>query len=178
MITLAGYGDYVPVSFGGRIITVLVVILGIFVISIITVLMTDAFDFKSGQLKAYNMISEIRVRDNLINNVSNLVQKCGLLIILTKRKRINPEKSQEIVYQEIKLKQQVEEILRQIKNLSKNSKNEADINYTDVIIDQLSYVKNQIVEIKNTIENFSIEIDNSAYNNTELITIKNNLTVS
>jgi hypothetical protein len=178
LITLAGYGDYVPVTLHGRLTTVLVVILGIFVISIITVLMTDAFTFKSGQLKAYNMLNEIKARDNMINSVSNLVQKCGLLIILAKRKKNNPEESQKLADQEMKLKQKIEEILRQLKNLSKNSKNDSDINYIDVIIDQLSYVKNQILEIKNTIENFSVEIENSAYNNTELITIKNNLTAS
>lgn len=140
--------------------------------------MTDAFNFKSGQLKAFNMLNEIRSRDNLINTVIKLVQKCGLLIILAKRKTKNQQDSLKLINQEIKLKQKVEEILRQIKNLSKNSKNDSDINYIDIIIDQLSFVKNQIIEIKTTIENFSNEIENSSYNNTELITIKNNLTAS
>ena len=175
--TLVGYGDYVPLTAFGRIIVVIIVYLGVFILSMITVSMTDSFTFKGGQLKGYNMLNQIKAKENMTDIGTNLVQKCGFLIILGKKIKLNDKHFKKYNYQMQKTRQLVIKILKEIKVASEIFKTETDINYIDIIFDQLSYVKIQVEEIKRTVEKFSNEIDKSSDNNRELITIKNNLII-
>jgi hypothetical protein len=54
-----GYGDYIAKSIISRIIICFVAILGVFITSTLTVVLTEIFTFRGGELKAYNMLTKL-----------------------------------------------------------------------------------------------------------------------
>jgi len=86
-ITLAtvGYGDYYTVTLGGRIIVVIVAIIGVLVTALLCIILTDMFGFSLGELKSFGVLKQSENYDSIKEMSRNLMKKFSTLIILTKR---------------------------------------------------------------------------------------------
>jgi hypothetical protein len=111
-----GYGDKVAVSIIGRIIIAFVALGGVFILAMSTVIFTDIFTFKGGQLKSFNLLKQIYAKEEILERVKELIVKSGNIIITTRRKKKNIENL-------LKIKSLEKETNRIKKTLFKNLEN-------------------------------------------------------
>lgn len=117
-----GYGDKVAVSAYGRIIITFVAIGGVFILAMITVIFTDVFTFKGGQLKSFNLLMQIYGKEEILEKVKELIVNCGKIIITTRRKKKNIEdllKIRSLEKETNRIKNNLFKILDQIISLTK-----------------------------------------------------------
>jgi hypothetical protein len=117
-----GYGDFAALSVFGRIIILFISLGGVFILAMTTVIFTDVFTFKGGQLKSYNLLKTIYGKEEIIRKVKKLVINCGMIIISTRRKKKNIENLPKIKQLEKlsnNIKRNVFRMLGEIKQLSK-----------------------------------------------------------
>jgi len=111
-----GYGDKIAVSIIGRIIIAFVALGGVFILAMSTVIFTDIFTFKGGQLKSFNLLKQIYAKEEILERVKELIVKSGNIIITTRRKKKNIENL-------LKIKSLEKETNRIKKTLFKNLEN-------------------------------------------------------
>lgn len=84
-MTTVGYGDLFPETNFGRIIGIIIGINGIFINSLLTVILNDVFTFVGGELKSYNVIKTIIMRESLSSIVVELLRYLMLYRSLNKK---------------------------------------------------------------------------------------------
>jgi hypothetical protein len=117
-----GYGDKVAVSVLGRLIIIFVALGGVFILAMTTVIFTDIFTFKGGQMKSFNLLKQIYGKEELLEKVKELIIKSGNIIIITRRKKKNIEnllKIKSLEKETNRIKKSLFKILENIINLTK-----------------------------------------------------------
>lgn len=156
-MTTVGYGEYSAKGYIGRILTLLISINGIFIISIVTVVLTNFFEFEGGQLKAFSLLRQIKIRESLSDCVKGLLKSSGLILILNKRIKRSEDKHNILIMQK-KLDWYVttrENLRTQAKELKDLFENTADVDYIENIIDQLSSLKKEVEKITYSVNNMA-----------------------
>ena len=69
-MTTVGYGEYYSRTIPGRIVTIIACIIGLFLISIMVVAITNTLNMSSSECKAHNVISRLAVRKNLVREAA------------------------------------------------------------------------------------------------------------
>jgi len=93
-MTTLGYGEYTPTSIIGRIICVYIILIGIIVISMITVILTEIFIIRNAEQRIYDALELVDYKDKINNKIKELVVKTmkfykNLLIKYRKKKSKN-----------------------------------------------------------------------------------------
>lgn len=117
-----GYGDKVAVSIFGRLMLILVALGGVFILAMTTVIFTDIFTFKGGQLKSFNLLKQIYGKEEILERVKELIVKCGSIIVTTRRKKKSIEnllKIKSLEKETNRIKSNLFKVLEDIMNLSK-----------------------------------------------------------
>jgi hypothetical protein len=173
-----GYGDLFAKSIMGRIITTVVAIIGVFIGSTLTVIMTDNFTFKGGELKAFNMLNQIEMNEELDFIRKRMLTQCiiGFNYIKKKQKsKENPKLFRR--YEEIinTLVMQRDNLKKQIKDVKYYIKNTFKAEPLDVIVDKMADVRKSVKCIQVTIKSFQDIIERNEENNRKLEALKNTI---
>jgi hypothetical protein len=173
-----GYGDLFAKSIMGRIITTIVAILGVFICSTLTVIMTDNFTFKGGELKAFNMLNQIEMNEQLDFIRKRMLTQCMISFnnIRKKQRNINNPKLVDRYEKVINsLVMQRDNLKKQIKDVKYFIKNTFKAEPLDIIVDKMADVRKSVKCIQETIETFQDIIERNEENNRKLEALKNTI---
>lgn len=92
-MSTVGYGDIYAETTYGRLISIIIGITGIFINSLITVILNDIFTFIGGELKSFNKIKMLELRNEVRVTVKDLVKHMGTIIVLKKKLLRSDDKS-------------------------------------------------------------------------------------
>jgi hypothetical protein len=171
------YGDMEAATLPGRIFSMIISIFGIIITSIVTVVLTDNFTFKGGELKAYNLLNHIKMREKMFEVTKKLFTKCGIIFLNKIRKNRSKNNNESDMYDEIieKLNKEKIKILIEINNLKQIAQNSHELDYISLIIDRLvhlkDYIKSNLMQMKQ-VKSISTNI---LENQTQLEVIKNKI---
>jgi hypothetical protein len=176
-MSTVGYGDYYAQSTWGRIFAFMVVVCGVFVNSILIVILLNHFSFQGNELKAYNMLNMIHMKNHINELTKKLFTKIFFInLFLKKRKYESNGKKLRMINDKIKKYQKEKEHLsRQIKTEKISMSNMIEKDFIDMIFDKLDGVMKSISHIKERIEGFDQLIKNKAENYRNLTAIKYSL---
>jgi hypothetical protein len=72
-MTTVGYGDFYPKTHLGRTVTIAACLVGLYCVSMMMVFMTKESYLNDSELKAYNLITRIRLRKEIRNMQSKMI---------------------------------------------------------------------------------------------------------
>jgi hypothetical protein len=72
-MTTVGYGDFYPKTHLGRFVTIIACLVGLYCVSMMMVFMTKESYLNDSELKAYNLITRIRLRKDIRNKQSKMI---------------------------------------------------------------------------------------------------------
>jgi len=177
LITMStvGYGDFSASSPIGRIIASLVAILGVFINSTLTIIMAENFNFKWGELKAYNMLNQIDMNEKF-DFVNKMFLNNFLRIYSNKLKKIRTKNNQKLLDKlnnlENNLLSQRTTLLKQINEIKDIIRTSFKTNPLDIVVDKLVDVRKSAKLIKDTIGKFESLIQTNKENNRNLDAVK------
>ncbi len=68
-----GYGDYYPISYMGRIVGMISCFYGVFVLSIMVVILNNLLQFTDGERKSYDLLIKMKCKDELKASTVNVI---------------------------------------------------------------------------------------------------------
>lgn len=151
-----GYGDMSAKSIIGRFLVTCVAIIGVFINSTLTVVMTENFTFKGGELKAYNMLNQIEMRERLDLITRKLILRCFKLYKLRKQRARNmdPRKVRFFDRFDSSLVKQRDLLLKHIKDVREKVRTCFKSEPIEMVIDKLVDVRKSVRNIKESIDKF------------------------
>jgi hypothetical protein len=172
-MSTVGYGDMFAKSLAGRLLATLVAVLGVFINSTLTVIMTDNFTFKGGELKAYNMLNQIEMRERLDLIVRMLITRC-VKIYSVKKQRLKNLDLNKVKHSDTIdrfLLRQRDMLLKRIKEVKEKVRTCFKAEPIDMVIDKLVDVRKAVKLIKDTIDTFEevIEMNNENHRNMDAL---------
>ena len=84
-MSTVGYGDLSPETTFGRLIGIIISLNGIFINSLLTVIINDVFTFEGGELKSYNMIKNVVLRKKIHSSSKKLISYLSVFSFLKKK---------------------------------------------------------------------------------------------
>jgi hypothetical protein len=176
-MSTVGYGDYYAQSFFGRVCACMAVVCGVFVNSIIIVILTNNFSFQGNELKAYNMLNMIQLKNKINQLTKKLFTKVILINHFMKRRKYESNSKKLQYYNsQIKNHQKGKEFLSRLIRTEKiRMGNIIEKDFIDMIFDKLSGVMKAISMVKERMEGFDELIKSKAENYRNLTAIKYSL---
>jgi low affinity Fe/Cu permease len=177
-MSTVGYGDYSATSTLGRIIACLISIIGILITATMTVVLTENFTFKGGELKAYNMLNQIELKEKLDNLTKKLCTKCFRISHLKTKKQQaygNPKLTKQIENLHFTLSIQRQKVLKTIKELKEEIKSSFQVDPIELVIDKLADVKKEIRSMKSILAQFENVMEDNKENQRNLESLKNTI---
>jgi hypothetical protein len=176
-----GYGDFFAGSSVGRLIVCFVAVSGVFIMSTLTVVMTDNFTFQGGELKAFNMLKQIELNEQLDQIRKRLFAKCFLInhvrikLIKAFNRRAKQNVINDIIHQEKIVVEQRNELLKKIREMKEEIRTSFKTNAIDVLTDKITDIKKGVVKIKETLDDFDGVLEISQENQRSLEVLKNQI---
>lgn len=182
-ISVIGYGDYVAKTFIGRLISCLILIIGVLENSILIVVLTNLFNFQGGQLKAFNMLNHIELKENL-----NLLTKKIFInsfrlfhnnILLSGKKKFigDSKKYQNVENLRSKLLLEKEQLIQNYKEIKKKIKDINTIDSVELIIDKLTDVRKSFMNLCIILRSYEKVVENEKENQRNLEALKNSVSL-
>ncbi len=177
-MSTVGYGDMFAKSIAGRFLATLVAVLGVFINATLTVIMTDNFTFKGGELKAYNMLNQIEMRERLDLIVRILITRCVKIYAVKKQrlKNTDPSKAKRLDDYDIFLLRQRDILLKKIKEVKEKVRTCFKAEPIDMVIDKLVDVRKAVKLIKDTIDTFEDVIEMNKENQRNMDALESTIT--
>lgn len=177
-MSTVGYGDFMATSIPSRGLAVAVGISGVFVNSILTVVLTENFTFQGGELKAYNMLNQIELKEDLDIVIKKLYTKC-MLINHCRFKRAKfsgePKLMKKVDDLQASLLRERDNLMKKVKEVKEEIKASFEIDPIDMVIDKLSDVMKSVNLIKSKINQFESVFDTAKENQRNLEALKNTI---
>jgi potassium intermediate/small conductance calcium-activated channel subfamily N protein 2 len=90
-MTTVGYGDFYPKTHLGRFVTIIACLVGIYCVSMMMVFMTKESYLNDSELKAYNLITRIRLRKQIRNMQSKMIHHAfRKKLLLNEKHKLSP----------------------------------------------------------------------------------------
>ena len=90
-ILLVGYGEFYAKTQPGRIIVVILCIIGKVWVSLFTVILTNEMTFTGGASKSFDMLMQLEYREELTICSNEILFNSSKMLIFLKKFRSNPE---------------------------------------------------------------------------------------
>ena len=74
-MAVVGYGEYFARTIPGRVFAILICMVGVIIISLLVVALTNTFKLNNSEKKALNLINRLEARDRLISQAACLIIK-------------------------------------------------------------------------------------------------------
>ena len=176
-----GYGDYFAGSSLGRLMTCFVAIFGVFIMSTLTVVMTDNFTFRGGELKAYNMLKQIELNERLDQIRKKLFAKCFLInhtrikLIKAFNRKAKQQVLNKIIQQEKTVVDQRNQMLKKIREMKEEIRTSFKVNPIDVLTDKITDVKKSVNKVRDSLCDFDGLLEISKEHQRTLNVLKNQI---
>lgn len=176
-----GYGDFFAGSSVGRLVVCFVAVSGVFIMSTLTVVMTDNFTFEGGELKAFNMLWQIELNEQLDLIRKKLFAKCFLInhvrirLIKAFNRKAKENVINNIIYQEKIVVEQRNDLLKKIREMKEEIRTSFKTDAIDVLTDKITDIKKGVIKIKETLDEFDGVLEISQENQRSLDVLKNQI---
>ena len=172
-----GYGDYFAKSYMGRLVACTIALYGVFINSVLTVVLTETFNFKGGELKAYNLLNQIEYKQKLDDVTKKLFAKCAAIFVYTNKVKLSsdPKITRRLETFLNHLIVERTRLMRMIREVREEIKGAMQIEPIDLIIDKISEVKKAVNGMRGRINKFEEVMEFTAENQRNLEALKNTI---
>ncbi|KRX03768.1 hypothetical protein PPERSA_04276 [Pseudocohnilembus persalinus] len=88
-ITSVGYGDYFPKTIFGRLLDIIIAIWGLFIVSMMVVVLTNTLEMDSSEKRALNVIQRLETRKDLREKAAKLLTGIATYNFLERKRKKN-----------------------------------------------------------------------------------------